>query len=159
MWALSRLDLDRATSGLHCGPMRQTASPSLQQTIARATELSREVKALSAELEEHKAKLRKAGEKLAERKDIDEMIEFECDSGDVATVVFVKDAFSPIPGANLRELESALAGETWDDLLEERVVMKDDFGEKFERLDKSVQKQLSKYVERKPRDPRVTLPR
>jgi hypothetical protein len=126
--------------------------------IAAAVEINRKVKALCTDLELLKATIRSEAEKASTARGDDNLVEFESDQG-VATVCFPRDAVSPVPGANLRELQSVLPTTTWNHLFEEKVVLASDFSERFGALTKGNRATLKRYLEWSPRAPRVTLPK
>jgi len=127
----------------------------VSQAIAKAVELNRTIRSLTADLEGLKDVIRQEGKKLS----IDgALVEFDSPQG-VSTVTFYNDAPGAIEGANLWELKVALPKVTWDDLFVERVALNVDFTEKFEQLRKRHQKVVGEYVEWKSRVPHVILPK
>ncbi len=130
----------------------------LSSVIAEATQLNREIKERTAKLDALKVIIRNEANKVATKADSDEKLEFESDAG-ICSVSFVSDSVSFTKDANPIALKETLPEDIWNCLFVEEVKLSKEFKETFVCLNKGHQSIVSKIVQAKSNEPRVTLPR
>jgi hypothetical protein len=133
-------------------------TPTMAAIVVEATRLSRSIRESEEKLKDLKASLRKEAEKVAKRRDSDELVEFESAEG-TATVCFVKDTVALIKGADPSSLQGVISDEVWDILFDTKYVLKSEFEDKLAALPKQTQAKVKPIVDWFPNAPRVILPK
>jgi hypothetical protein len=133
-------------------------NPSIAAIVVEATRLSRSIRESEEKLKDLKASLRKEAEKVAKRRDSDELVEFESVEG-TATVCFVKDTVALVKGADPSSLQGVISDEIWDILFDTKYVLKSEFEDKLAALPKQAQAKVKPLVDNFPNAPRVILPK